>query len=197
MADDAGATFLTGSVARQVSAARRSDRPVCHRAAGRSGLPRRRAAQGQARDHHSGRRDRRPQRPGAARRPGRPHPDLFGLRRRRGRRHDPRQRDGDAATSGCSPSTSASAPPSRRRRRRARRKPPPSPRPRRSRSPPQQAEMVTLAQTLGTLSLVLNSVRDGGDDDAGGAASSPAPASSPLGAPGRQGRGSGAAPAPP
>lgn len=30
---------------------------------------------------------------------------------------------------------------------------------------PQQAEMVTLAQTLGTLSLVLNSVRDGGDDD--------------------------------
>jgi pilus assembly protein CpaB len=29
---------------------------------------------------------------------------------------------------------------------------------------PQQAEMVTLAQTLGTLSLILNSVRDGGDD---------------------------------
>ena len=28
-----------------------------------------------------------------------------------------------------------------------------------------EAEMVTLAQTLGTLSLVLNSVRDGGDDD--------------------------------
>jgi hypothetical protein len=26
--------------------------------------------------------------------------------------------------------------------------------------------MVTLAQTLGTLSLILNSVRDGGDDDA-------------------------------
>jgi hypothetical protein len=30
---------------------------------------------------------------------------------------------------------------------------------------PQQAEMITLAQTLGTLSLVLNSVRDGGDPD--------------------------------
>jgi pilus assembly protein CpaB len=29
---------------------------------------------------------------------------------------------------------------------------------------PRQAEIVTLAQTLGTLSLVLNSVRDGGDD---------------------------------
>jgi pilus assembly protein CpaB len=31
---------------------------------------------------------------------------------------------------------------------------------------PRQAEMVTLAQTLGTLSLILNSVRDGGDDNA-------------------------------
>jgi Flp pilus assembly protein CpaB len=30
---------------------------------------------------------------------------------------------------------------------------------------PQQAEMVTLAQTLGTLSLILNSVRDGAEDD--------------------------------
>ncbi|MFO1143324.1 MAG: Flp pilus assembly protein CpaB [Amaricoccus sp.] len=30
----------------------------------------------------------------------------------------------------------------------------------------QQAEMVTLAQTLGTLSLILNSVRDGNDDEA-------------------------------
>ena len=30
---------------------------------------------------------------------------------------------------------------------------------------PQQAEMITLAQTLGDLSLMLNSVRDGGDDD--------------------------------
>jgi pilus assembly protein CpaB len=29
---------------------------------------------------------------------------------------------------------------------------------------PEQAEMLTLAQTLGSLSLVLNSVRDGGDD---------------------------------
>ncbi len=33
---------------------------------------------------------------------------------------------------------------------------------------PQEAEMVTLAQTLGTLSLVLNSVRDGGDDESAG-----------------------------
>ena len=40
---------------------------------------------------------------------------------------------------------------------------------------PQQAEMVTLAQTLGTLSLILNSVRDGGDDDARPTASSPRP----------------------
>ena len=32
---------------------------------------------------------------------------------------------------------------------------------------PQEAEMITLGQTLGTLSLVLNSVRDGGDPDAG------------------------------
>ena len=31
---------------------------------------------------------------------------------------------------------------------------------------PQEAEMITLGQTLGTLSLVLNSVRDGGDPDA-------------------------------
>jgi pilus assembly protein CpaB len=30
---------------------------------------------------------------------------------------------------------------------------------------PRQAEIITLAQTLGSLSLVLNSVRDGGDDD--------------------------------
>ena len=29
---------------------------------------------------------------------------------------------------------------------------------------PQQAEMITLATTLGSLSLVLNSVRDGGDE---------------------------------
>ena len=55
VADDDGAKYLTGSVARQAAAAGGSDRPDCHRAAGRSGVPRRRAAQGHARDHHSGR----------------------------------------------------------------------------------------------------------------------------------------------
>ena len=56
-------------------AARRSDRPVRHRAAGRSRISRRRAAARQARGDDPDQRGRRAERPGASRRPGR-HPDL-------------------------------------------------------------------------------------------------------------------------
>jgi pilus assembly protein CpaB len=42
---------------------------------------------------------------------------------------------------------------------------------------PRQAEMITLATTLGTLSMVLNSVRDGGDPEVAEGEDAPAPAS--------------------
>ena len=126
------------------AAARRSDRPVRHRAAGRPRLPRRRAAQGQAGDHHPGRRDRRPERPRAARRPGRPDPDLFGLRRRRRRRRSaPARRC--STTSGCSPSTSASAPAGPTEDKEGKAEAPPVAKTATLEVTPRQAEIITLA----------------------------------------------------
>ena len=85
------------------AAARRPDRPVGHRAAGRSGLPRRRAAARQAGGDDPDQRGRRPQRPRPPGRPRRHHPDL--LRRRLGRLRPggARQRDGARERSDARP----------------------------------------------------------------------------------------------
>ena len=137
VADADGASYLTGSVARQVLP---QGVPIARSAIVQPGdrgflaavLPR-----GKRRDHHSRRRDRQPERPGAPRRPRRPHPHLCGHRRRRGRRHHPRQRNRHAQPPRP---RLRPAPRSRQagRRRTARRKPLPSPRPRPSRSPPRR-----------------------------------------------------------
>ncbi len=129
VADAAGQEFLAGSVARQVLPQGRSDRPFLRRAARRPRLSRRRAAQGHARDHHSHRRGRRAERPGASRRPGGPDPDLFGRRRRYSR-----QRDGDLQPAGAGVRPAARAGGAAEGQGGQGRRSRPSPGPRRSRS---------------------------------------------------------------
>ena len=148
VADAEGQEFLAGSVARQVLP---QGVPIARSFVVRPGdrgflaavLPK-----GMRAITIPDRRDRRPERPGAARRPGRPDPDLFHRGAASGGR--PRQRDGHLQHARAGASTSGSGPRRRRRTRRARPKAPPIARTATLEVSPHQAEMVTLAQTLGT-----------------------------------------------
>ena len=174
VADAEGQEFLAGSVARQVlpracrspvpsqcgPATAAFSPPCCPRACARS---------------PSHRRGRGPQRPGASRRPV----DLILTYSISGRRLDAAGRAvlSNLRVLAFDQRLGPEAP--RRGQggqgRGARR----SPGPRRSRSPRARPEIITLAQTLGSLSLVLNSVRDGGGEkdkeDRGGEPRRPLP----------------------
>ena len=164
VADAAGEAFLAGSVARQVLP---QGVPIARSAIVQPGdrgflaavLPKGKRAITIPISEIAGL-----ERPGAARRPGRPDPDLF----RRRRRATPSARSAPARRSSSNIRVLAfdqrlgpEAPPKDKE---GKAEAPPVAQTATLEVTPQQAEMITLGQTLGTLSLVLNSVRDGGDE---------------------------------